>query len=164
MKKKRQEMQEAPKKGRRATRRRGRRSSRADRQNKQKMIDAFDTYIKYVPDSPELPNIKYRKARIYYEANHFDEALPLFKDIADHHQDSELALYSANLLLDCLSFKKKYDDAAGDRSISTARCYEDEGRDGQGAVRDLLKSQLGRKRIEIAEKEGQLQGRGASCT
>src|SRR5262249_1629281 len=37
-----------------------------------KMLEAFDTYIKYVPDSPELPNIKYRKARVYYETNHFD--------------------------------------------------------------------------------------------
>ena len=40
-----------------------------------KMIGAFDTYIKYVPDAPELVTIKYRKARIYYEYNHFDEAL-----------------------------------------------------------------------------------------
>ena len=39
-----------------------------------KMIGAFDTYIKYVPDAPELVTIKYRKARIYYEYNHFDEA------------------------------------------------------------------------------------------
>ena len=40
-----------------------------------KMIGAFDTYIKYVPDAPELVTIKYRKARIYYEYNHFDEAV-----------------------------------------------------------------------------------------
>ena len=71
---------------------------------------AFDTYIKYVPDSPELPTIKYRKARIYYEYNHFDEAVPLFKDIADNHQTSDLAIYSANLLFDCLIVKKKYDE------------------------------------------------------
>ena len=74
----------------RAEGRQGSRASRSSRRsrsptNKKKMVAAFDTYIKYVPDSPELPNIKYRKARIYYEANHFDEAMPLFKDIADHH-------------------------------------------------------------------------------
>ena len=46
-----------------------------------KMIGAFDTYIKYVPDAPELVTIKYRKARIYYEYNHFDEAAKLFEDI-----------------------------------------------------------------------------------
>ena len=43
------------------------------------MIGAFDTYIKYVPDAPELVTIKYRKARIYYEYNHFDEAAKLFR-------------------------------------------------------------------------------------
>ena len=57
----------------------------------QKMIAAFDTYIKYVPDSPELVKIKYRKARIYYEYNHFDEAVPLFQDIVEKHPNDELA-------------------------------------------------------------------------
>ena len=74
--------------------------------NQQKMIAAFDTYIKYVPDSNELPNIKYRKARIYYEANHFAEAVPLFKDIAEHHSTSDLAYYSTNLIFDCLSSRR----------------------------------------------------------
>ena len=67
------------------------------------MIAAFDTYIKYVPDAPELVTIKYRKARIYYEYNHFDEASPLFEDIVDKHPKHELAIYSANLLLDTLN-------------------------------------------------------------
>jgi tetratricopeptide (TPR) repeat protein len=69
----------------------------------QKMIAAFDTYIKYVPDAPELVKIKYRKARIFYEYNHFDESIVLFKDIVDHHSKDELAVYSANLMLDALN-------------------------------------------------------------
>ncbi len=69
----------------------------------QKMIGAFDTYIKYVPNSPEMVTIKYRKARIYYDYNHFDEAIKLFQDVVDHHPDHELAVYSANLLLDSLN-------------------------------------------------------------
>lgn len=73
-----------------------------------KMIDAFDTYIKYVPDAPELVKIKYRKARIFYDYNHFDEAIKLFGDIVDHHVNDELAIYSANLLLDCLNILKRY--------------------------------------------------------
>ena len=72
------------------------------------MIDAFDTYIKYVPDAPELVKIKYRKARIFYDYNHFDEAIKLFADIVDHHVNDELAIYSANLLLDCLNIMKRY--------------------------------------------------------
>jgi tetratricopeptide (TPR) repeat protein len=73
-----------------------------------KMIDAFDTYIKYVPDAPELVKIKYRKARIFYDYNHFDEAIKLFSDIVDHHVNDDLAIYSANLLLDCLNILKRY--------------------------------------------------------
>jgi tetratricopeptide (TPR) repeat protein len=73
----------------------------------QRMIAAFDTYIKYVPDAPELVKIKYRKARIYYEYNHFDESVKLFMDIVDHHSKDELAVYSANLLLDALNAQGK---------------------------------------------------------
>jgi tetratricopeptide (TPR) repeat protein len=72
-----------------------------------KMIGAFDTYIKYVPDAPELVTIKYRKARIYYEYNHFDEAAKLFEDIVRKYPKHELSIYSANLLLDSLNAQGK---------------------------------------------------------
>src|SRR5207302_5380927 len=75
-----------------------------------KMIGAFDTYIKYVPDAPELVTIKYRKARIYYEYNHFDEAIKLFQDIVDKHSKDELAVYSANLMLDSLNAQGRQKD------------------------------------------------------
>ncbi len=74
----------------------------------QKMVEAFDTYIKYVPDAPELVKIKYRKARVFYDYNHFDDAIKLFADIVDHHTTDELAIYSANLLLDCLNILHRY--------------------------------------------------------
>jgi tetratricopeptide (TPR) repeat protein len=69
----------------------------------QKMINAFDTYLKYVPDAKETVTIMYRRARIFYEYNHFAEAAPLFQEIVDKHCDDELAIYSANLLLDSLN-------------------------------------------------------------
>src|SRR5450755_241610 len=72
-----------------------------------KMIGAFDSYIKYVPDAPELVTIKYRKARIFYEYNRFAEAAPLFGDIVQKHSKHELAIYSANLWLDCLNAQGK---------------------------------------------------------
>src|SRR3569833_2418463 len=65
-----------------------------------KMIAAFDTYIKYVPDAPELPVSRYRKARISYEYYHFAEAAKLFQEVVEKHPNHELAIYSANLLLD----------------------------------------------------------------
>jgi tetratricopeptide (TPR) repeat protein len=73
----------------------------------QKMIAAFDTYIKYVPDAPELVTIMYRKARIYYEYNHFDEAAKYFEQIVRKFPKHELAIYSANLLLDSLNAQGK---------------------------------------------------------
>ncbi len=74
------------------------------------MLNAFQRYVCFVPDSDDLPQIKYRRARIYYESNHFEEAGVLFKDIAFNHPKSELAVYAANLYLDSLnvlaSFRK----------------------------------------------------------
>ena len=67
------------------------------------MLNAFQRYVCFVPDSDDLAQIKYRRARIYYEANHFQEAALLFKDIAWNHRDSELAEYAANLYLDSLN-------------------------------------------------------------
>jgi len=51
--------------------------------------------------------IKYRKARIFYDYNHFDDAVVL----SGHRRQAcnrELAIYSANLLLDCLNIMGKY--------------------------------------------------------
>lgn len=67
------------------------------------MLGAFQRYVCYISDSSELPTIKYRRARIYYEANHFEEASLLFKDIALNHSDTELGVYAANLYLDSLN-------------------------------------------------------------
>src|SRR5262249_20934978 len=95
---------------------------------------------------------KYRKARIYYEANRFKEALPLFKDIADHHPNSDLAYYSTNLAFDCLIFQKKYDDlqVALDQ-YCPMYSEKDPTTNAQCAT---LQADLGRKRIEIAQQEG----------
>ncbi len=72
-------------------------------ETEQGMLRAFDRYICFVSESKELPKIKYRRARIYYEANHFDQAAHLFKDIAFQHRDSDLASFAANLYLDSLN-------------------------------------------------------------
>lgn len=69
----------------------------------QGMLNAFRRYVCFVDDSEDLPTIKYRQARIYYEANQYEEAAVLFKDIAYNHRDTELAEYAANLYLDSLN-------------------------------------------------------------
>ncbi len=68
------------------------------------IIKSYDRYVCYVKDGGEdIVNIKYRRARIYYEANLFREAAVLFKSIALKHSDHELGIYAANLYLDCLN-------------------------------------------------------------
>lgn len=69
----------------------------------QGMLNAFQRYVCFVPNSNELPTVKYRRARIFYEANHFEEAALLFRDIAWKHRESDLAVYAANLYLDSIN-------------------------------------------------------------
>jgi tetratricopeptide (TPR) repeat protein len=67
------------------------------------MLNAFSRFVCYVEESEELPTIKYRRARIFYESNRYEEAAVIFRDIAWNHRDSELAEYAANLYLDSLN-------------------------------------------------------------
>jgi TolA-binding protein len=79
-------------------------------ENQRKMMAAFDTYLKYVPKAKERITIMYRKARIYYEHNHFARASKMFATIATQYPDHQLANYAANLLLDCLNILKRYEE------------------------------------------------------
>jgi tetratricopeptide (TPR) repeat protein len=71
-----------------------------------RFLDAIDLYLAQVKSSPERVKVKYRKARILYEYDHLDEAIPIFRDIAFHDQDSELAVFAADLLFDCYAQKE----------------------------------------------------------
>lgn len=71
----------------------------------QKMLEVFSAAIVHQPESAELVSIKYRLARIFYQYNYFDEAAVFFRDVAENHPRSSLALVSAYLVLDCLAAK-----------------------------------------------------------
>ncbi len=73
------------------------------------MIAAFRRFVCFVHDSDELPQVKYRRGRIYYEANHFEEAAFIFQDIAMNHPTHELAEFAANLYLDSLEMIRQRD-------------------------------------------------------
>lgn len=77
-----------------------------------KMLAAFDIYINYIkdPKDDELVGMKFMKANIYRRYGHYEEAIPIFQDIIDHHRQHETAEYSANLLLDTYNRQKRYDD------------------------------------------------------
>jgi hypothetical protein len=85
----------------------------------QGILRSYDRYVCFVDKGKDLVPIKYRRARIYYEANHFAEASILFKDIALNHSESDLAVFSANLHLDSLN-------ALGDKmEVPNPACYDD---------------------------------------
>lgn len=83
------------------------------------MLNAYLRYVCFVPDSEDLAQIKYRRARIYYESNRFEEASVLFKDIAMNHKDSDLAVFAANLYLDSLNVLGTYSEP------KRPACYDD---------------------------------------
>jgi tetratricopeptide (TPR) repeat protein len=74
----------------------------------QKLLRAFDRYLALVPQSKERPAVEYRRARIYYSHNQFAKAAPLFDAIVTQYPQHELAVYSANLEMDCLASSKRY--------------------------------------------------------
>jgi hypothetical protein len=83
------------------------------------ILKSYDRYVCYVAKGDDLINIKYRRARIYYEANMFAESAVLFKEIAVEHSGSELGIFAANLYLDCLN-------ALGDMvGEANPACYDD---------------------------------------
>jgi len=121
----------------------------------EKMLAAFDIYINYIkdPKDDELVGMKFLKANIYRRYNHFDEAIPLFMDILDHHRQHETAEYAANLLLDTYNRLQKYDEMLvlvdkleGDKKFL-------DGKDELNATLSKIKAQSLRKKAEKIEKE-----------
>jgi tetratricopeptide (TPR) repeat protein len=72
-----------------------------------RLLGALQFYVDRVPDGDQRTVLQYRRARILYGAERWNEAAPLFAEIAVGDPDHELALYSANLLLDCLGMQHK---------------------------------------------------------
>jgi tetratricopeptide (TPR) repeat protein len=118
-----------------------------------KLLAALDTYVKHVTSSEELVPIKYRRARIYYDNNHFRKAARLFAAIAKKHSSHPLAVYSANLLLDSLNASNRYIELEEwiDRFLSNPELAKGE------FLRQLkkLKGDIGWKQAEQYRKVGQ---------
>ena len=75
-----------------------------------KFIEAAEAFIVKFPTSDRTPEIKFKVGRLYYLHNHFERAVPVFKDIATKHSGTRFSEYSANLLLDIFNVKN---DLAG---------------------------------------------------
>jgi tetratricopeptide (TPR) repeat protein len=125
----------------------------------QKMLAAFETYLRYVPKAPERIRIHYQKARIYYEANQFDKAAPIFAEIATQYKTDPLAVVAANLLLNCLEHQKKFTEIGTwvDRFLASPELTKDAE---FKAVLDKIKAGIEWKRCEEFEARKQYKQAG----
>ena len=73
------------------------------------MIDAFDRYLCVVDpgESPSIAeqyaDIEYARARLYFEAQHWEEAATAFRKIALEHPRHDSAIFAAQLALEALN-------------------------------------------------------------
>ncbi len=74
------------------------------------MITAFNRYVCYIkpPDSDkealeQYVEVKYARARTYFEAQHWQEAALAFRDVAMNHHQLDAGLYAAQLYLEALN-------------------------------------------------------------
>lgn len=78
------------------------------------MLDAFDRYACKIEapkgDDEALEKhceVKFARARAYYEARHFDEAAVAFRDLALEHPSCDASAFAANLYLDSLEVMRQ---------------------------------------------------------
>jgi tetratricopeptide (TPR) repeat protein len=74
------------------------------------MVGSFNRYICYIhPEKndadgqKQLVEVKYARCRLYFEAQHWEEAGECFKQIAFEHTDSDSAVYAAQLYLEAIN-------------------------------------------------------------
>jgi len=74
------------------------------------MIQSFNRYVCYIqPDKTDadgqkqLVEVKYARCRLYYEAQHWEEAAACFKEVAYDHSDTDSAPYAAQLYLESIN-------------------------------------------------------------
>lgn len=74
------------------------------------MVQSFNRYVCYIqPDKndadgqKQLVEVKYARCRLYFEAQHWEEAGACFKEIAYDHPDNDSAVYAAQLYLESIN-------------------------------------------------------------
>ncbi len=79
------------------------------------MIKAFNRYICYIKPPAQPKNqdernaleqyveVKYARARTYFEAQHWEESAEAFRDVAINHHEQDAAVYAAHLYLESIN-------------------------------------------------------------
>ena len=94
------------------------------------MIQAFNRYVCYIKPpkgdanlEEQYVEVKYARARTYFESQHWEEAAIAFRDVAINHADKDAAIYAAQLYLEALN-------VLGARAEPPRpTCFEDMGND-----------------------------------
>ena len=125
-------------------------------EREQKMLAAFDLYIHYIkdPNDDELVGMKFLEGNALRRYNHFDEAIPIFLDILEHHRQHETAEYAANLLLDIYNLLGRHQEmlALADKLDQDKPFLE--GKQELAATIGRLKAKAMRDRAQAYEKQG----------
>jgi TolA-binding protein len=93
--------------------------------NQKGMLTAFNRYICYIkpPENDKeaqenYVEVKYARARTYFEAQHWEEAAFAFRDVAVSHADKDVGIYATQLYLESLNILGSNSDPP------RASCYD----------------------------------------
>jgi tetratricopeptide (TPR) repeat protein len=143
--------------------------------NQKGMITAFNRYICYIHPAAsdakgqdQLVEVKYARARTYFEAQHWEEAAIAFRDIAMNNGDRDVGIYAAQLYLESVNVLGShsnpprpscFDDMASDvPKFVDLYCSGDKLAKNQDQCTTLTKIQCdiqrlkGQKLTELADK------------
>ncbi|MCA9585436.1 MAG: tetratricopeptide repeat protein [Myxococcales bacterium] len=97
-------------------------------ENQKGMITAFNRYICYIKPKPndaqgqdQLVEVKYARARTYFESQHWEEAAIGFRDIAMNNADRDVGIYAAQLYLESINVVGQH--------LGKPSCFDDMGND-----------------------------------
>lgn len=81
------------------------------------MVKAFNRYICYIKPpaddkegQEQLVEVKYARARTFFEAQRWEEAALAFRDVAVNHSDRDVGIYAAQLYLESLNVLGTHSD------------------------------------------------------
>lgn len=102
--------------------------------------------------------MKFLKGRLFLRYYHFEQAIPLFEDIVEHHLEHETGLYAVNLLLHTLNRARRYDRMIRwvDFLLDKKEFLQD--KDELAGRLEVLKHQSLRKTAEALEQEARKSG------
>jgi hypothetical protein len=133
------------------------------------MVTAFNRYVCYITPKPDdedaqeqYVEVKYARARTYFEAQHWEEAALGFRDIALNHADHEAGIFAAQLYLESVNIlgaKSEpakptcFDDMAADvPAFLKLYCTGDDYEENEDQCELLSRIQFDVKRLAAQKK------------